>query len=84
MKKVNPQGSFDQTTRLKHTIVAINGDRDTTIIREFVDNHLLARDSRLLREYIRQVQPDVDLTFTTTSGEEVAIPVNLSFFWPDA
>jgi len=49
-----------------------------------VDNSLLARDSRALREYIRKVQPDVDLTFISNSGEEVAIPINLSFFWPDA
>ena len=36
------------------------------------------------KKYIRTVQPDVDLTFTSNSGEEVAIPINLSFFWPDA
>ena len=56
---------------------------DEKTIREFVDNHLLARDSRSLREYIKSVQPDVDLKFIVDSGEEVAIPINLSFFWPD-
>ena len=30
-------------------------------IREFVDGYLLARDSRALREHIRDTQPDVDL-----------------------
>ena len=84
LKKINKDSSPELTTRLKYIITSVNGDREAKTIREFVDNHLLARDSRLLREYIRQVQPDVDLTFTTTSGEEVAIPVNLSFFWPDA
>ena len=84
LKKINKDSSPELSTRLKYLITSINGDREAKTIRDFVDNHLLARDSRLLREYIRQVQPDVDLTFTTTSGEEVAIPVNLSFFWPDA
>jgi hypothetical protein len=84
LKKINKDSSPELSTRLKYLITSVNGDREAKTIREFVDNHLLARDSRLLREYIRQVQPDVDLTFTTTSGEEVAIPVNLSFFWPDA
>jgi hypothetical protein len=84
LKKINKDSSPELSTRLKYIITSVNGDREAKTIREFVDNHLLARDSRLLREYIRQVQPDVDLTFITNSGEEVAIPVNLSFFWPDA
>ena len=84
LKKINKDSSPELSTRLKYIITSVNGDREAKTIREFVDNHLLARDSRLLREYIRKVQPDVDLTFISNSGEEVAIPVNLSFFWPDA
>ena len=84
LKKINKDSSPELSTRLKYIITSIEGDREAKTVREFIDNHLLARDSRLLREYIRQVQPDVDLTFTTNSGEEVAIPINLSFFWPDA
>ena len=84
LKKINKDSSPELSTRLKYLITSVNGDREAKTIREFVDNHLLARDSRLLREYIRKVQPDVDLTFISNSGEEVAIPVNLSFFWPDA
>ena len=50
----------------------------------FVDNIFLARDSRALREYVKEVQPDVDLTFFPDGGnEKVSIPVGLSFFWPD-
>jgi len=84
LKKINKDSSPELSTRLKYIITSINGDREIKSIREFVDNSLLARDSRALREYIRKVQPDVDLTFTSNSGEEVAIPINLSFFWPDA
>ena len=83
LKKINKDFSPELSTRLKFIITSIEGDREEKTIREFVDNHLLARDSRALREYIKSVQPDVDLKFITSSGEEVAIPINLSFFWPD-
>ena len=64
-------------------ITSVAGDREAKTIRSFVDNYLLARDSRALREYIRRIQPDVDLNYTLDSGEEVTIPINISFFWPD-
>ena len=83
LKKINKDSAPDLSTRLKYMITSVNGDRETKTIREFVDNYLLARDSRALREYIKKTQPDVDLTFTTNSEEEVAIPIGLSFFWPD-
>jgi hypothetical protein len=83
LKKINKDQSPELTTRLKHVITSIEGNREEKTIRNFVDNHFLARDSRALREYIKQVQPDVDLGYTLDSGEEVAIPIGLSFFWPD-
>jgi hypothetical protein len=61
----------------------VEGRRDKKDIREFVDNYLIAKDSRALREYIREIQPDVDLTFTPDSGDKVNIPIGLSFFWPE-
>lgn len=83
MKKINKNITYDLSTRLKHIITSVNGDSDKKTIRDFVDNYFLAKDSRALREHIRQTQPDVDLTFITNSGEEATIPINLSFFWPD-
>jgi len=85
LKKINKNSSAELSTRLKYIITSINGDRDTKSIREFVDNIFLARDSRALREYIKEVQPDVDLTFFPDgSDEKVSIPIGLNFFWPDA
>jgi hypothetical protein len=85
LKKINKNSSAELSTRLKYIITSINGNRDQKDIREFVDTQLLARDSRALREYIKEVQPDVDLTFfPDRSDEKVSIPVGLSFFWPDA
>ena len=75
--------SGEVTTRLKHQIMAVGDTTDRNEIRRFVENHLLARDSRALRNHIKDVSPDVDLKFTADSGEEVAIPITLNFFWPD-
>ena len=83
LKKLGRELSPELSTRLKYIITSVNGSSDTKTIRDFVDTNLLARDSRALREYISQVQPDVDLKFTTDSGQEAAIPITLSFFWPD-
>jgi hypothetical protein len=83
-KKIDKNASPELTTRFKHMITSVNGDSEDKSIRDFIDNHLLARDSRALREYIKQVQPDVDLTYTLETGETIEIPINLNFFWPDA
>tara|TARA_B110000503_G_scaffold138490_1_gene224782 strand:+ start:476 stop:1207 length:732 start_codon:yes stop_codon:yes gene_type:complete len=84
LKKINKDHSPELSTRLKYIITSVGGDVDEKTIREFVDNYLLARDSRALREYIKIVQPDVDLHHTLSSGVEVTIPISLNFFWPDA
>lgn len=83
LKKVNKDSNPELTTRLKYVILSINGDDDNKVIREFVDNHLLARDSRAFRTHLRSMQPDVDLRVTLDSGEEVDVPIGLNFFWPD-
>ena len=84
LKKLRGDNVPELTTRLKYIITSVNGDEDSKTIREFVDNYLLARDSRSLREQISQVQPDVDMTITLDGGEEVSVPLGLNFFWPDA
>ena len=51
-------------------------------------NNLLARDARALRKYISDIQPDVKLVYENEkpNGEvtEIAIPIGVGFFWPDA
>jgi len=88
LTKVNPNGSFDVTTRLKHMVTSVNGDRDQKSIRDFIDNFLLASDARALREYYAKVQPDIELKFIPEdenyTGEGIDIPISLNFFWPDA
>ena len=84
LTKLNKNSSPTVTTRLKHQITSINGEEDKSKIREFVDNYLLAQDSRALRERIKELGPDVDLTFFPEGRDRrVDIPIGLSFFWPD-
>ena len=84
LKKINKDASPELTTRLKYLITSVNGERDKKDVRDFIDNYLLARDSRALREYVKEIQPDVDLTFFPDGNESgVNIPIGVNFFWPD-
>lgn len=83
------QGNKFLTTRLKHTILSVNGDYEQKTIREFVDNQLLARDSKSLRDYLKDLMPDVKLMFDYEGSDgkvvkEVPIPIGVSFFWPES
>jgi len=85
LKKINKNLSPELSTRLKYIITSVNGNRETKDVRYFVDNALLAMDSRALRDQVSKLQPGVDLTFFPSSGESrVSIPIGLSFFWPDS
>jgi hypothetical protein len=86
LKKIHKDSSAELTTRLKRMITSVEGNSETKTIRDFVDNFLLARDSRALREYINQIQPDVDLKFFPEDGPDggVDIPIGVTFLWPDA
>lgn len=84
LQKINPKGSFDRTTRLKYMITSVNGATESAAVREFVDKHLLAKDSRSLRNYIQTISPDIDLTYYPDGAEEgITIPLGIDFFWPD-
>jgi hypothetical protein len=84
LKKVNKDSSPELTTRLKYLITSVDGEREKKDIREFIDNYLLAMDSRALREHVKEIQPDVDLTFFPDGYESgVNIPIGVNFFWPD-
>ena len=88
LQKVNPNQTTDVTTRLKHIITSIEGKRDQKDIRDFVDNYLIAKDARALREYYAKIQPDINLIYKPEdgnyTGEGIAIPISLNFFWPDS
>ena len=84
LKKINKDNSPELSTRMKYLITSVEGKREPKDIREFVDKYLLARDSRALRDYVKSIQPDVDLTFTLEGeSDKIDIPIGVSFFWPD-
>ncbi len=85
LQKINKESVPEISTRLKYTITSVDGDTEKKSIREFVDKYMLARDSRSLRTEIARISPDVNLKYVGDGAEEgINIPVNLSFFWPDA
>lgn len=77
------------STRLKTLITSIDGKSDTATINGFVDNELLARDSKALRDEMKKVTPDLDMTFVFTSSETgetevMDLPMDSGFFWPNS
>ena len=77
----------NQTTTLKECIVSIDGNDDPKFINSFVDNYLLAKDSLHLRKFMLDINPDFDLTVvidipTEDFYQEMALPIDTSFFWP--
>jgi|TARA_R100000081_G_C4809589_1_gene170119 hypothetical protein len=88
LRKINKQASPELSTRLKYMITSVNGEEGNKEIREFVDNYMLARDSKAFRDHIRTTQPDVIMKFDYDgiegSEEDVTIPMTAGFFWPDA
>ena len=86
MKRIKKDASPELSTRMKYIITSVNGNRNPTFISRFVEDGLLARDSRELRKHIQEIQPDVNLKFFPEDGPEggVDIPIGVTFFWPDA
>jgi len=87
--KKTGMGDAQLTTRLIHTITAIDGDPAPGTIRNFVNNEFLAIDSKALRNYISSVTPDVDLNIefidnSTDEPFEMSLPIDINFFWPRA
>ena len=87
LQKVNPNSSSEVTTRLKYMITSVEGKRDQKDIREFIDNYLIAKDARALRQHYSSISPDLNMKYIPTdenyTGEGIDIPININFLWPD-
>ena len=88
-KKMRDVTSKELTTRLKNMVVSVDGDSDKNVINRFVDNELFAIDSKALRSYIKEIGPDIDLTWEFISDEtgerkEMSMPMDTNFFWPES
>ena len=77
---------YELTTRLKHSIISVDGDTKRASINSFVDNEFLSRDSVAFRTHVAQITPDVDMTSTYTDAEgnekEFTVPMTVTFLWP--
>ena len=87
-KKQGAAGENLITTRLKHSIVAIEGVADRTKIGMFIRN-MPAKDSLMLRRFMDDNEPGIDMKSWMTCPHclehaEVRLPLGASFFWPDA
>ncbi len=76
------------TTRLLYSIVSIEGLPDRSQIVTFINN-MPARDSLALRKYMDDHEPGVEMKQIASctacgSSEEVAVPMGVKFFWPNA
>lgn len=87
-KKINKDSSTLVSSRLKHLIISVNGITEKKDIRHFVDNFLLAKDSRVIRKYYDDIAPDIDMNYSYTDEEgreeRVDVPLGVDFFWPDS
>ena len=85
LQKINKDFSGDVTTRLRYMIKSVDGKNDMGSINKYL-NGMLARDSKALRDYVKSISPDLDMTFTYKHDdgetEEASITMGVGFFWP--
>lgn len=88
MKKLKGDVSHEITTRMRASVLSVDGDRDRGKIAEFV-KQMPVRDAKAFRDHARKIMPDVDLTFDFTCNkclfeDRLEVPIDHKFFWPDA
>jgi len=90
-RKIGQTGvSYNLTSRLKKMITSVDSDTDPIKINSFVENEFLSRDSLAFRNYLAEINPDVDMTIffeCADCGHEdssLQLPMNVNFFWPRA
>lgn len=88
LKKLGLQVEPEATTRMRYLIQEVDGSPDPKLIREVVENMLVA-DTRAIREFYKKVSPDIkfETNYVCSScGEASVLPISigLNFFWPDA
>jgi hypothetical protein len=74
------------TYRLEKMFVEVNGERNRTIITDFI-NYMRIADSKAFNEYVNTLDSGIDLNIEvgTPGGGSVKtfLPLNVNFFWPN-
>jgi hypothetical protein len=86
MKKLQKDYSADTSLFLKYAITEVNGDRNTKVIRDFVDR-MLQIDTKELKRYITSVTPAYiwradGVKANKEIVEDLFVPYTADFFWP--
>jgi len=85
LEKMNKEGSYEISTRLRYMITSVDGKNDMATINKYA-NGMLARDSRAFRDYVKSISPDMDMKFEYVHEdgevEEAPITMGVGFFWP--
>jgi len=75
------------TSRLKRTIVSIDGEDDKTKLSSIINN-LIVKDTSEIRKTLSSVNPRIDtsLTVECECGHSIKgdLPLSANFFWPEA
>ena len=89
-KKTKKNVSYSQllTERYILQIMEINGDSNKLQIKKASSNMPIS-DSLFLREYMREVEPGIDMTYDFTCKHcqhsfEDSVPITATLFWPNA
>jgi hypothetical protein len=89
MKKVTgSETSTEITTRMRYSILTVDGEGDPEVVRKFIST-MLARDAMAWRNHAKEINPDVDLTFNFDCSkcgfeDRLEVPIDITFFWPNA
>lgn len=78
---------LDFTTRLFYSVIAINGNSELAVRKNFIENEFLSRDSLAFRNHIQSIRPDIDMSTEIQcpncgKGRRVRVPITSDFFWP--
>jgi len=76
------------TTRLEQMIQSVNGNSDSNLIRLFIENDFLVRDSRAFRDHVAKMQPGPNMEVQIIDEETgdsflASLTIGPNFFWPD-
>jgi hypothetical protein len=87
LSKGTEMASQELSTRMRYMIVSIDGNEERGFVNKWVKNQLLAKDSRSIRNFVKEIAPDLNLKFEYTTEltgdtEALDIPFGTGFFYP--
>ena len=87
LSKGTEMASQELSTRMRYMVVSVDGNEERGFVNKWVKNQLLAKDSRAIRNFVKEIAPDLNLKFEYTTEltgdtEALDIPFGTGFFYP--